>query len=42
MLRECALNLDHVDTVAKGFLGGRITSLSAKKLHFQCRNSSTS
>jgi mRNA interferase MazF len=33
MPRECVLNLDHVDTVAKGFLGDRITTLSAEKLH---------
>jgi mRNA interferase MazF len=37
MPRECVLNLDHVDTVAKGFLGGRITTLSAEKLHAVCR-----
>ena len=33
MPRECVLNLDHVDTVAKGFFGDRITTLSAEKLH---------
>jgi mRNA interferase MazF len=33
MPRECVLNLDHVDTVAKGFLGDRITTLRAEKLH---------
>lgn len=37
MPRECVLNLDHVDTVAKGFIGDRITSLSAEKLHSVCR-----
>jgi mRNA interferase MazF len=37
MPRECVLNLDHVDTVAKGFLGDRITTLSAEKLHSVCR-----
>jgi mRNA interferase MazF len=36
MPRECVLNLDHVDTVAKGFLGDRITILSAEKLHSVC------
>jgi len=35
--RECVLNLDHVDTVAKGFIGERITTLSAEKLHAVCR-----
>ncbi|MBS1881480.1 MAG: type II toxin-antitoxin system PemK/MazF family toxin [Actinobacteria bacterium] len=37
MPRECVLNLDHVETVAKGFLGDRITTLSAEKLHAVCR-----
>jgi mRNA interferase MazF len=37
MPRECVLNLDHVDTVPKGFLGERITTLSAEKLHVVCR-----
>jgi mRNA interferase MazF len=37
MPRECVLNLDHVDTVAKGFLGDRIATLSAEKLHAVCR-----
>jgi mRNA interferase MazF len=37
MPRECVLNLDHVDTVAKGFIGDRITTLSAEKLHSVCR-----
>ena len=36
MPRECVLNLDHVDTVDKGFIGDRITSLSAEKLHSVC------
>lgn len=35
--RECVLNLDHVDAVANGFLGDRITTLSAEKLHSVCR-----
>jgi mRNA interferase MazF len=33
MPRGCVLNLDHVDTVDKGFIGDRITTLSAEKLH---------
>jgi mRNA interferase MazF len=37
MPRECVLNLDHVDTVDKGFIGDRITSLSAEKLHSVCQ-----
>jgi mRNA interferase MazF len=37
MPRECVLNLDHVDTVAKGFIGDRITTLSAEKMHAVCR-----
>ena len=37
MPRECVLNVDHVDTVAKGFIGDRITTLSAEKLHSVCR-----
>ena len=38
MPRERVLNLDHVDTVAKGFIGDRITTLSAKKLHCVCQS----
>lgn len=37
MPRECVLNLDHVDTVAKGFIGERITTLSTEKMHAVCR-----
>jgi mRNA interferase MazF len=37
MPRECVFNLDHVDTVAKGFLGDRIATLGAEKLHAVCR-----
>jgi hypothetical protein len=37
MPRERVLNLDHVDTVAKGFIVDRITTLSAEKLHSVCR-----
>jgi len=33
MPRECVLNLDHADTVAKGFIGDRITALGAEKPH---------
>ena len=36
MPRECVLNLDHADTVAKGFIGDRITALGAEKLHAVC------
>jgi mRNA interferase MazF len=32
MPRECAVNLDHVQTVSKSKLGGLITELSLKKL----------
>ena len=31
--RECAVNLDHVQTVSKVKLGGLITSVSSKKLN---------
>jgi mRNA interferase MazF len=34
--RECVPNLDHVDTVAKGFIGDRITTLSAETMHAVC------
>jgi mRNA interferase MazF len=37
MSRECVLNLDHVDTVAKGFIGDRITSPSAEKPQAVCQ-----
>jgi mRNA interferase MazF len=37
MPRECVFNVDHVDTVAKGFIGERITTLSTEKLHHVCR-----
>lgn len=37
MPRTCALNADHTDTVAKGFLGERITVLSPAKLEALCR-----
>jgi mRNA-degrading endonuclease toxin of MazEF toxin-antitoxin module len=33
---SASLNLDHVDTVAKGFIGDRITTLSPEKLHSVC------
>jgi len=37
MPRECVLNADHADVVAKGYLGERITVLSARKLEAVCR-----
>jgi len=32
MLRDCAVNLDHVQTVSRGKLGGLVTSLSDARL----------
>jgi len=32
MQRECAVNLDHLQTVSKGKIGGLITELSPEKL----------
>ena len=32
MPRDCAVNLDHIQTVSKGKIGALITSLSAEKL----------
>ncbi len=32
MSRRCAVNCDHIQTVAKGRLGSRITALSADKM----------
>lgn len=32
MIRECAINLDHVQTVAKAKLGAVITTLSPRKI----------
>jgi mRNA interferase MazF len=37
MPQACVLNADHTDTIAKGFLGERITTLSAEKLSEVCR-----
>ena len=37
MPRVCVLNADHTDTIAKGFLGERITTLPAEKLAEVCR-----
>ncbi len=37
MPRPCALNADHVDVVAKGFLGERITALSPARMDEVCR-----
>jgi mRNA interferase MazF len=33
MARDCAINLDHVQTVSKGKIGSLITTLSREKLH---------
>lgn len=32
MPRDCAINLDHIQTVSKGRIGSLITTLSAEKL----------
>ncbi len=32
MLRECAVNLDHIQTVSKGKIGSLITTLSSTKM----------
>ena len=32
MPRDCAVNLDHLQTVAKGIIGSLITTLSASKM----------
>ena len=32
MPRECAINLDHIQTVAKAHLGGLITSVEPKRM----------
>jgi mRNA interferase MazF len=32
MPRDCAINLDHIQTVAKGRIGALITTLSAEKM----------
>jgi mRNA interferase MazF len=32
MARECAVNLDHVQTVARGRIGALITTLSARRM----------
>jgi mRNA-degrading endonuclease toxin of MazEF toxin-antitoxin module len=36
MPRECVLNADHTDTVAKGYLIDRITVLSPEKIAAVC------
>ncbi len=36
MPRDCALNADHVDTVAKGYLVERITTLAPVKVAAVC------
>jgi mRNA interferase MazF len=33
MARDCAVNLDHVQTVPKGRIGSLVTTLSREKLH---------
>jgi mRNA interferase MazF len=33
MARDCAVNLDHVQTVPKGKIGSLVTTLSREKLH---------
>jgi len=33
MKRDCAINLDHIQTVSRGKIGSLITTLSAEKLH---------
>ena len=38
MPKECAVNLDHLQTVAKGKIGSLITTLSADKMQ-QMRSS---
>lgn len=37
MPRECVLNADHVDVIAKSCLGERIAVLSPEKLEAVCR-----
>lgn len=32
MPHDCAINLDHIQTVARGSVGARITTLSAEKM----------
>lgn len=36
MPRDCVLNSDHTDTVAKGYLVERITTLSPEKITAVC------
>jgi mRNA interferase MazF len=33
MPHECAINLDHIQTVSRGRIGPLITTLSARKMH---------
>ena len=33
MLKECAVNCDHIQTVSKGKIGARLTTLSAEKMN---------
>ncbi len=37
MLRDCAVNLDHIQTVSKGKIGALITLLSPEKLQLVSR-----
>jgi len=32
MLKDCAINCDHIQTVSKGKIGSRITTLSSEKM----------
>lgn len=36
MPRDCVLNADHTDTIAKGYLVERITKLSPEKITAVC------
>lgn len=33
MMKDCAINFDHIQTISKGKMGPLITTLSADKLH---------
>jgi mRNA interferase MazF len=41
MSRECVLNADHTDTIAKGYLVERITTLSPDRIAAVCAALST-
>jgi mRNA interferase MazF len=36
MPKECAVNCDHIQTVSKGKIGSRITTLSSEKMNQVC------